>query len=190
MYLTILLILASLLSGCSTAGLKYLPEKNPQPKYFLTVQGHIDPKLIKDVKITWILDFETSNQTDTHCEDVVSYFEGAIFPKDTYLKITTKPDKNGDFKQKLPLDYYSPGYCGWGLNNISVDAGDIKNIMVAFIGGNLKNLKNQAKANLVCQNKNCLEISAHGFNNENDLPIKNGFKFKLNIKPGETHDQH
>lgn len=176
----LLLIITAFLASCVSHGIppEYMPEKNPRPKYFLTVEGYIAPSLRKTVKVTWVLDYQTTNPK---CESEINDFEGVWVSQDKNIKIVSRANTAGEFKNQLPLDYYLLGKCKWKLNNISYNAGDLKDVFVTGIDGKTQALRQTSFDELVCHKPDCELIHGNWFSDYESIPLKNGFTYKLNI---------
>lgn len=87
---------------------------NPQPQYFLTVQGKIAPQLKRQVHLKIIANYYTTNKDCNYAIDTDRNISYQHFDKIT----TINPDAKGNYQSKIPLDYYLPGLCGWKLNYI------------------------------------------------------------------------
>jgi hypothetical protein len=94
---------------------RYHPAKNPHPKYFLTVKGHVDPAMKKHLKVTWGVGYSTTNPD---CDETYNWFEGAWGPRDTDVTYAVHIQANGDYQLNIPLDGLHPGYCAWETGDV------------------------------------------------------------------------
>jgi len=88
---------------------KYRPVVNKHPRYFMTIDGHID----RNIKKFYIIaDYSTIN---TKCNVVTNGLEGVSSERmhDDKFDINKMVDSKGHFKLKIALDKYKPGFCNW-----------------------------------------------------------------------------
>jgi len=95
--------------------LRYHPAKNPQPKYFLTVKGHVDPKLKNDLKLEWGTSYATTNPK---CNKTYNWLEGVSGERIENLNYAVTFSSNGDYQLRIPIDGLIPGYCGWEVGDV------------------------------------------------------------------------
>lgn len=116
--LLLVLTLTILLSSCGSDKKnygKYVPKLNPHPKYYMTIKGHIDPRLKDKVHLKWITRYYTSNDA---CKVVINALEGVSSYQQKTDVVKIKPNKKGSYFHKIPLDKYLPGYCKWQAETI------------------------------------------------------------------------
>ena len=109
----ILILLATLLCACSKSkpeDPRFIPQLNPEPKYFITYQGFIDPSLNNLVQLTILTVYETTNP---ECEEDTNPLAGVLTPRKRSSYIHIQPNAKGHFYYKVPLDKYLPGFCKW-----------------------------------------------------------------------------
>jgi len=98
--------------------LRYHPAKNSQPKYFLTVKGHVDPAIQKSLKLTWVSDYYTTNPICNEYGDFGDWLEGASAERHIHRLFDVKPNQAGKYSIQIPIDYYNPGFCGWAPGEV------------------------------------------------------------------------
>ena len=184
--------LSALLAACSNTPVqpppntgKYAPKVNPNPKYFMTVEGNIDPRLKNTVPLKIITSYYTTN---SECRYVISSFEGASTYRKINSTINVKTDSTGNYKYSIPLDLYEPGYCGWNIINITYI---IDNKTPDYEGYNIASFFNPKRLdppsligidNWICQNNNC-DLDENTFlSGKNNLPINKNYHFKINLR--------
>ncbi len=108
-----ILLVACLITGCSEPEDKkdprFVPQLNPHPKYFITVEGDIDPGIAEDLTLSWHIAYATHNDA---CNKVVNYFEGAEVARFTEETVTFLANA-GHYRYQFAIDKYLPGYCQW-----------------------------------------------------------------------------
>ncbi len=87
---------------------KYTPWKKSHPKHYLTLKGHINPKIAKDFK--FYMDYATSKRS---C-DSINYYAGVRGVRVKTFPVSLNPDKLGNYEVKIPLDKFRKGFCDWG----------------------------------------------------------------------------
>ena len=185
---TIVLGLAWL--GVTKAYHTYLhhPRINPKPKYYLTVKGHIDPSLKHRVKLTWIADYETTNPK---CEVDVNWLEGGYIPREKFLLVKSHPDKQGNYQDKIPLNYYLRGYCGWQLFTVGYKIKDKKfnnndNVIDFFSRKGKGAFKVKGFGEWRCTRKSCSEVQISRFQHyslkNNTISSETNYEYILNFK--------
>lgn len=173
----VVLILSAFLTSCVSIGIpaEYMPQKNPRPKYFLTVQGHIAKSLIKTVKVTWVLDYQTTNPK---CQTEINDFEGIWVNQEKKLKYVIRSDKSGKFIKKIPLDYYFPGECHWELEYMKFEINQFKDGFITFFGQSNSNYQGYAYAKFSCSGKTCHAVTGEGFKSSSgSIPISNHIQY-------------
>jgi hypothetical protein len=86
------------------------PQKNPKPQHFLIVNGHIDPELNSSITLRLI---QTIAGTNKQCAEVRNPLAGVSEPPGFTKIYTARPDPDGAYQIKVPLDRYLPGHCNW-----------------------------------------------------------------------------
>jgi len=114
-YFSLLIVGQSALAKMKSDVLNYIPQLNPTPKYFMTVQGNIDPALKNKIKLIWTADYETTNPT---CRKAVSAAEGAYSPRNKSYQYKIIPNEKGSYKTIIPLNQIYPGKCHWQIIGI------------------------------------------------------------------------
>lgn len=94
---------------------KYAPSQNLHPKYYLILQGKIDPKLNGKHHLKWVMVYQTTNNACQY--DASGGAEGVYTPRMTTVEQTIQVDQQNHYFYKLPLDYYKSEFCGWVLSN-------------------------------------------------------------------------
>ena len=94
---------------------KFKPVVNPHPKYFMTVKGYIAPSLLDKVKLVWETTYVTSNPK---CQLTINDFEGVHAPRQVTDKLIVQPNSKGIYENKIALDKYEKGFCGWKIRSI------------------------------------------------------------------------
>lgn len=89
---------------------RFMPQLNPQPKYFVTVEGYINPKLAQDINLTWHIAYITHNDD---CREVFNPLEGVYGARSQEDSFLIKTDETNHYSYKIPIDKYLPGYCDW-----------------------------------------------------------------------------
>jgi hypothetical protein len=89
---------------------KLVPQFNPNPKYFMAVEGNISKKIIDKAKLNFRITYITNN---IKCSTVINKFEGVTRPRQKLLTINIKTNKQGYYKSKIPIDALYSGYCEW-----------------------------------------------------------------------------
>lgn len=113
----VIVVLSLLLFGCHDAGSNANePKINPKPKVFFTLHGHVAPQLRGKLFITFMQTYVSTNFKNKHCWHVDNPLAGG---KNSYSKIDyypLKPDAEGNYEIKIPLDKYEAGVCEWRAN--------------------------------------------------------------------------
>src|SRR3990167_3219026 len=92
------------------------PVKNPHPKYFVMVSGNISLKLKKPM---YYVIWATYVAHNSKCQKMINWFEGVkgYYAKtDRYL---AKPNNDGNYVIKIPIDGYFSGKCRWSMDQIN-----------------------------------------------------------------------
>jgi hypothetical protein len=89
---------------------RYHPAKNPHPKYFLTVKGHVDPAMKDQLKLVWTMYYYTTNH---QCDKTYNWFEGMSAERQIFKKFKVSIDAQGNYQLKLSIDAVKPGFCRW-----------------------------------------------------------------------------
>lgn len=92
------------------------PQLNPHPKYFVTISGTINPHLKH--RIYYLLR-STYGAYNPKCTVWVNHFEGVKGIPGHTEYYSAKPDANGHYVVKIPIDHYKPGKCNWKIAGIS-----------------------------------------------------------------------
>ena len=164
----------TLLTGCGSGypdstkvPAKYMPKVNPHPKYFMTVKGFIDPRLQQRIHLTMIAEYDNFNPK---CNMWVSYFEGADASWQIFHTYKIRPNHQGNYQIKIPLDYYQPSRCNWHAAAISYkddDApsdGDSPQIIIFGIKDSKAASHRSGETNVICsKNSGCNIIKSSGF---------------------------
>ncbi len=179
-----ILLVACLITGCSEPEDKkdprFVPQLNPHPKYFITVEGDIDPGIAEDLTLSWHIAYATHNDA---CHKVVNYFEGAEvarFMEETVTFLTNA----GHYRYKLPLDKYLPGYCRWEATSMDYYFGSMSNRYKFTSGSDFTEDSpiTHADFSITWQ---CNENSCHVANKTSTtpfyLPKPNNFHYMVNI---------
>jgi hypothetical protein len=164
---------------------RYHPRVNSHPRYFLTVKGRIDPALFKTVKLTWIASYDTSNPA---CKVDINWFEGISSPRIKQRIVQVHPNKQGYFLDKIPLDYYWPGFCQWQARAIEYKT---KNgtTSVGFFSKKAKGpFKQSAFSHWRCIKTDCRQTSVSALQantlNGNILSNRKNYNFTLTFTKG------
>jgi hypothetical protein len=173
---------------------KYAPTINPQPKYFMTVKGNVDPKLIGKIDIGMQAIYST---TVKNCDKTYNALEGVRgWRQKEIMFYPENIEKNGNYKIEIPLDYFTSGVCSWMIAAIRDYSGapeEIGNGLVIFspCGSsstcqiyNADNIENekyalQSTRNNYCYYKNnklsCTLGYSSDFNSTALIPRKNNY---------------
>ena len=104
----VLLIIMIVIAFIAYHEIKYLRIEKWHPKYFMTIQGKIDPKIAKEFR--FFMDYSTSASS---C-DRVNYIEGVRGVRVKSFELgSPQVDQSGNFTFKISLDRYYSGFCGW-----------------------------------------------------------------------------
>jgi hypothetical protein len=104
------------LSGCSNQN---HPKKNPHPKYFVTISGHINPSLSKRIYLGFWARYGAYNPK---CSIWINRFEGVKgMPAKTFF-FQPKPGVRGDYVINIPIDHYENGQCDWKIAEVDMTA--------------------------------------------------------------------
>jgi hypothetical protein len=194
-----LMVLAGLLSACDDSNKpventgKYAPILNPHPKYFFKAYGTLAPGIKKSIKLSFVLDYSTEKK---ECLVSVNKLAGVYSVRNEITKYTIKPDKNGYYQLKIPLDKYEPGYCNWSWGSIHyVIVGSRHKIqpiqILRFKKGVDKSSVKKGYSVWECESgKKCREVSVKFIqNNLNDInSMESDYQYKLDIKDASTWD--
>lgn len=116
----------------------YASPLNPYPRYFVAINGHIAPALAKKVGVVFTYGYETHNE---NCQYIVDDSGGLKADRFKNFDAKATPDHQGNFKVKIPIDYYEPGKCKWGMDVVLFDiepnekygvSGDTGGLVVSF----------------------------------------------------------
>jgi hypothetical protein len=122
----------------------------------MTVSGNIKTVLPDKVELKLIADYYTNNKK---CEKTYNSFEGVVGARVIRKVYVVKPDKNGIYLVKLPLDKYIPGYCSWDIAAISYIL--FKNNHEGYVIGSFSSKayvpkKRDGQALYACNNLECI----------------------------------
>lgn len=186
----VLLGLVALVAGCgSNHGKndgKYKPVVNPQPRYFMTVEGRVDPILTKKFKLKLGMRYYSTNPKCRVLSQYSSPLEGAKFDRDLSDFYVVKPNDAGQYHIKIPLDKYKSGYCRWQplwLGYTLTDSKLAENDIAYFLGKKKTNSKHHASQTLSCVlGFGCKYVSDAFF--KSSLYPRGNYQFSLNIISG------
>jgi len=88
----------------------YHPKVNPNPKYFMTIKGHIAKPLLNELKLQFVATYTANNK---ECEVIVNPNVGTPIFMRRVISYNPEISKNQDYLIKIPLDRFLPGYCKW-----------------------------------------------------------------------------
>ncbi len=166
----VLLIIMIVIAFIAYHEIKYLRIEKWHPKYFMTIQGKIDPKIAKEFR--FFMDYASSKRT---C-DWVNYIEGASGSRVKAFELgSPQVDQSGNFTLKIPLDRYYSWVCGWEPDNFGVIYSPIEYGLFSF--------SNNAKVpgknfNILCQGANDL-LSTCLVNKQEMIGFRGGYTFLL-----------
>jgi hypothetical protein len=111
-----IIILPLALVACSE---KSKPQTNPHPKYFVTISGHINPKLSKPIYLGFWARYGAINPK---CKVWINRLEGVkgMPAKTQFFK--PSPNTKGDYAIKIPIDRYQSGMCDWKMAEVDMTA--------------------------------------------------------------------
>ena len=175
-----LIVGQSALAKMKSDVLNYIPQLNPTPKYFMTVQGNIDPALKNKIKLIWTADYETTNPT---CRKAVSAAEGAYESRGKFFNYQTKPDALGNYQIKIPLDQLKEGVCGWKIATLSYSINKIDKTIFTFLSDKYFQIKNPSPINNIqCDtSSNCDYKRVEYFNNIRAIKRNKIYQYNLNL---------
>lgn len=98
----------------------YSPTINPNPQYFLTVHGHVDPGMRRDLSIQWHASYMTTNDA---CKSNSSwsntwFSDEPVSDHFYYFDYPVKIESNGSYQLKIPMDAVVAGSCRWKLDGL------------------------------------------------------------------------
>lgn len=90
------------------------PKPNPNPKYFVIVSGNIEPHMPYPQTIMLRATYAGYNP---QCKQHVSMFNasGLSYMPAKSVVYAAKPNKQGDYEIKVPIDAYQLGKCDWKI---------------------------------------------------------------------------
>lgn len=134
--------------------IKYTPWKKSHPQYYLTLKGHIDPKITKDFK--FYMEYVASN-----CGDVINFDSGKRIYIGKTFPVTLNPDQLGNYEIKIPLDKFHEGFCGWTADGLNFKFKQESFGLLGFIDGADK----ISTLNVICKYKKLKDFSNCNANN-------------------------
>lgn len=181
----ILLIASIVLTACGDNEMKeppntgiYAPDINPNPRYFMTVQGYIDPALNNLVQLTIIATYYTTNPK---CDYTVDSWAGVSAYRVINKPVVVKTDNTGHYKYRIPLDLYKPAFCGWEIDTIAYkidnSVPDYNAYIIAFFSKKGRKPEN----NIAADNWICLN------NQQCDIQKQIYFKFGDNLSSNKNY---
>ncbi len=111
---------------------KYAPIVNPHPKYFMTVKGKIDPRLIGKITLGIQGMYVTNNKV---CDNTYNLFGKYIDHR--YKMVTFYPTtdpRSSDYEIKAPLDYFEPDFCKWSILTLGDYSGNFSWLTLTVAG--------------------------------------------------------
>ena len=168
---------------------KFKPVVNPHPKYFMTVKGYIAPNLLNKVKLVWGTTYVTSNPK---CQLTINDFEGVHAPRQVTDKLIVQPNSKGIYENKIALDKYQKGFCGWTLSNMQFDLGDVKNNVIAIFSDPKKIESKVAVIEAKCNKNSSCKITNYfkAFNRYLRLNIQHGLVAVVNVTNFKKDDNN
>ena len=88
------------------------PKLNPQPKYFVTISGNIEPHMQYPMTVIYKATYAAYNP---NCSTMINRLEGVQGMPGYSDYYPAKPNSHGDYKVKIPIDKFLPGKCGWEI---------------------------------------------------------------------------
>jgi hypothetical protein len=159
----------------------YAPEINPSPQYFMTIKGHMAPKLIQNHQLIFIADYYTDNPA---CEYTISSIEGVSSSRKQSLILPAQVNNFGFYQIKIPLDQYKNGVCQWSLFSIGFKLNNTNlNFLnvIAFFKKNSKNKTYHIHDKLFCINNICNRLTSPYLDTEYFLSTNTNYTFQLDI---------
>lgn len=168
---------------------EYVPIENPSPKYFMTVSGRVDKRLLKNLsgeRVTAI--YISHNEACGY--DSTGGLAGPTYRRrkfDYYLKPNVT---NGKFTVKVPLDKLMSGYCKWKISTIHYNfkysthqnaADEWPNIIIAFFNANSETSHNKGLDEWTCGDKVCKRIVGQSIANSQEgyLSPEQNYTFRI-----------
>ena len=155
---------------------KYMPKVNPNPKYFMTVKGFIDPRLKGRIHLTIVAEY---NNYNPKCNLWISHLQGANTPWQIFRDYKIKPDAKGGYEIKIPLDHYQQGKCNWHVAAIryrdyKASDGNSPFVMIFDKNARVDALITHGRTNITCTTNSCNHVIYYGFGGRTPP----GFSFK------------
>ena len=164
----------------SFSQLKYQPKINPNPKYFITVKGHVSPRLKDKITLEWISEFATTNPK---CDKTVNYLEGVDVPR--ISKKNYSIDSRTVYQKQIPLNYYFPGYCAWMLKDIRYEIKTKNTLLgtavISFFGESKLKGSYNVHDIIACNHQTCQHVGKPYLNTNHILSTHSNYFFQLNI---------
>jgi hypothetical protein len=90
------------------------PIANPHPKYFVTIKGNIQPHMPYPMTVMFRASYAAYNPK---CAVQGSWFNlsGLDYMPGKPVYYPAKPNAQGDYVIKIPIDAYKPGKCDWKI---------------------------------------------------------------------------
>ena len=107
---------------------------NPHPSQPLILQGNIDPKLLKDVRINWHIIYGATNPDKKDCERSAGFdHENTFYLHQKEEIYSIRPKAHGFYRQLFYADKYLPGYCRWRIMSMSEEIISSSGYMISSV---------------------------------------------------------
>lgn len=171
---------------------KYMPKLNKNPRYFISIYGHIDPKLNEDIKLIITSDYATTNPK---CKDMVDPLARLFMHRQIDKIIIVQPDDHGSYKYTIPLDLYEPDFCGWRADSVSYTLYDNSshanaNIIAIFSRNDNARppIREKGFENWLCaRGLECQLQNRKPIQHTEDIPINKNYKYSINVRNKQNY---